>query len=304
MTPDEYCQRKAAESGSSFYYSFLFLPPERRRAITALYAFCREVDDVVDECSEPALAATKLAWWRQEIAALEQGQPQHPVTQALAPLARAYGITRERLGEIIDGMEMDLRQSRYPDLAGLERYCYHVAGVVGLMMAHVMEVQDDWALQRAADLGIALQLTNVARDVMDDARHGRVYLPLEWLAEAGVSPDEIAAPGERRRVARVVARLLDEAERFYASGEEGLRALPFRSAWAVAAARAVYREIGRLVRERGAGAWERRVIVSRPRKLARVAGAFVDAALAAGVGRFRACAPRPDLWRKRAPELD
>src|SRR5512134_2409280 len=161
MTPDEYCQRKAAASGSSFYYSFLFLPPERRRAITALYAFCREVDDVVDECADPGVAAAKLAWWRQEIAALESGQPQHPVTQALAPVARTFGISRARLGEIIDGMEMDLRQSRYPDLAALERYCYHVAGVVGLLAAGIFGYRNPRTLEYAQALGTAFQLTNI-----------------------------------------------------------------------------------------------------------------------------------------------
>jgi 15-cis-phytoene synthase len=134
MTPDEYCQQKAAASGSSFYYSFLFLPAERRRAITALYAYCREVDDVVDETSETQIAATKLAWWRAEIANLFAGNPQHPVTKALAPHL-SFGITAERLNEIIDGMEMDLTQTRYLDWPGLERYCHRVAGVVGLLAA-------------------------------------------------------------------------------------------------------------------------------------------------------------------------
>src|SRR6185436_8603775 len=133
MTPDEYCQQKAAASGSSFYYSFLFLPPDRRRAITALYAFCREVDDVVDEVHEVDLARVKLAWWRTEVANLFAGHPQHPVTRALEPFIERFGLDRARMNEIVDGMEMDLTQSRYLDWPALERYCYRVAGVVGLL---------------------------------------------------------------------------------------------------------------------------------------------------------------------------
>ena len=191
MTPEEYCQQKAAASGSSFYYSFLFLPPERRRAITALYAFCREVDDVVDECNDPALAQAKLAWWRVEVAGLFAGNPQHPVTRALAPALRPYGITEERLGEIIAGMEMDLTQTRYLDFAGLERYCYHVAGAVGLLAASIFGHTDPRTLEYAKTLGTAFQLTNIIRDVGEDARKDRIYLPMEDLRAHGVTAEDI-----------------------------------------------------------------------------------------------------------------
>ena len=191
MTPDQYSQQKAAASGSSFYYAFLFLPPERRRAITALYAFCREVDDVVDEATDPQLAQTRLAWWRAEVGRLLEGDPQHPVTRALAPAVRQFGVTAERLGEIIDGMEMDLTQSRYLDFAGLERYCYRVAGVVGLLSAGIFGYRDARTLEFAKDLGIAFQLTNIIRDVGEDARKNRIYLPLEDLKTYGVTAADI-----------------------------------------------------------------------------------------------------------------
>jgi 15-cis-phytoene synthase len=193
MTPDAYCQQKAAGSGSSFYYSFLFLPAERRRAITALYAFCREVDDVVDETSDPQLAATKLAWWRVEVGNLFAGKPQHPVTKALLPSLERYSLTQEKLAEIIDGMEMDLTQTRYLDWPALERYCYLVAGVVGLLAAGIFGYTDKRTLEYAKQLGIAFQLTNIIRDVGEDARKNRIYLPMEDLRRFNVPAAEILA---------------------------------------------------------------------------------------------------------------
>jgi 15-cis-phytoene synthase len=191
MTPDDYCHQKAAASGSSFYYSFLFLPPERRRAITALYAFCREVDDVVDETSDAQLAAAKLAWWRSELANLYAGKAQHPVTRALLPFIEKYSLSKENLGEIIDGMEMDLTQTRYLDWAGLERYCYRVAGVVGLLAAGIFGYRDRRTLEYARDLGIAFQLTNIIRDVGEDARKNRIYLPMDELKRFEVPAADI-----------------------------------------------------------------------------------------------------------------
>jgi phytoene synthase len=182
MTPDEYCQQKAAASGSSFYYAFLFLPPERRRAITAVYAYCREVDDIVDEASDASVAEAKLAWWRGEIAELFAGRPSHPVSRAMQPFLQTdFGITRERLDAIIEGMEIDLRQNRFLDYAALRHYAHLVAGVVGEVSAAIFGYRDPRTLAYAARLGLALQLINVIRDVGDDARRGRVYLPLDEL---------------------------------------------------------------------------------------------------------------------------
>jgi len=191
MSPDEYCQQKAAASGSSFYYSFLFLPPERRRAITALYAYCREVDDVVDELQDAGVAQAKLAWWAQEVERLYAGDPQHPVMRALAPHLQAYDITRERLLLVLEGMAMDLRQNRYLDFANLARYCHNVAGVVGEMAAGIFGVSDQRTYAYARNLGLALQLTNIVRDVGEDARRGRIYLPLEDLQRFGVKAADL-----------------------------------------------------------------------------------------------------------------
>ena len=223
MTPDEYCRQKAAASGSSFYYSFLFLPPDRRRAITALYAFCREVDDVVDECTDPQLAHAKLAWWRTEIAGLYAGNPQHPVTNALRPFTGQFQITAERLDEIIAGMEMDLTQTRYLDFAGLERYCYHVAGAVGLLAAGIFGYTDPRTLEYAKSLGTAFQLTNIIRDVGEDARKNRIYLPMDELKKFDVPASDILAARYSENFRDLMAFQARRAESFY---EKAMQSLP------------------------------------------------------------------------------
>jgi len=223
MTPDEYCQQKAAASGSSFYYAFLFLPAERRRAITALYAFCREVDDAVDDAAEMQVAAAKLAWWRSELAGLYAGDPQHPVTRALAPFKEEFSITAERLNEIIDGMEMDLTQTRYLDWPGLERYCYLVAGVVGVLAAGIFGYRNPRTLDYARDLGIAFQLTNVIRDVGEDARKNRIYIPMEDLKRFSVPASDIL---QSRESDAFKALMAFQAARARSQYEKAMQALP------------------------------------------------------------------------------
>jgi phytoene synthase len=223
VTPDEYCRQKAAGSGSSFYYSFLFLPPERRRAITALYAFCREVDDVVDETHDAQLAAVKLAWWRAELANLYAGAPQHPVTKALLPFLERYSLSRDRLDEIVQGMEMDLTQTRYLDWPGLERYCYRVAGAVGLLAAGIFGYLDPRTLDYARDLGTAFQLTNIIRDVGEDARRNRIYLPMAELRQFGVPAADILQARETPEFGRLMAFEAARAREHY---ERAMRALP------------------------------------------------------------------------------
>jgi phytoene synthase len=223
MTPDEYCQQKAAQSGSSFYYSFLFLPPQRRRAITALYAFCREVDDAVDEPSDPSVARSTLAWWRTEVAQLYAGSPRHPVTRALQPAIGAFGITEARLNEIMDGMEMDLNQNRYADYAGLCLYCHRVAGVVGGLAAGIFGYRNPKTLEYAEKLGLAFQLTNIIRDVGEDARKKRIYLPMSEMQEFGVTAADILGSRHTGEFARL---LRFQAERAMLCYEEALALLP------------------------------------------------------------------------------
>jgi phytoene synthase len=215
VTPDEYCQEKAARSGSSFYYSFLFLPPERRRAITALYAFCREVDDIADEVRDPGVARTKLAWWRTEVANLFSGHPQHPVTRALAPFIASAGLDSGRLNEIIDGMEMDLTYHRYPDFEALRLYAHRVAGVVGQLSASMFGYANPSTLEYAESLGIAFQLTNIIRDVGEDARRDRIYLPADEMARFGVTAEDILARRPSDDFRRLMEFQAARAEGFY-----------------------------------------------------------------------------------------
>jgi len=223
MTPEQYVQDKTARSGSSFYYAFLFLPPPRRAAITAFYAFCREVDDVVDEVSDTGVAATKLAWWRTEVAHAFAGEPTHPVTKALMPHTALYDIRAEHLGAVIDGCQMDLEQARYLDYAGLARYCHLVAGVVGEVAANIFGRTQDATIAYAHKLGLAMQLTNIIRDVGDDARRGRIYLPVSELKQFDVKAQEILNRGYSDRF---VALMKFQAERAHRCYDEAFALLP------------------------------------------------------------------------------
>lgn len=215
MNPQQYCQQKAAASGSSFYYSFLFLPRAKREAITALYAFCREVDDIADECTDIQVARNKLGWWRAELGQLYLSLPQHPVTKALAPAVRAYALPAEHFHEIIDGMEMDLEQNRYQTFEELQLYCYRVASVVGLLSASIFEFSERATLQYAHDLGMAFQLTNIIRDVGEDARRNRIYLPLDELVQFGITEEDILQGRESPQVREMLDFQIARAESFY-----------------------------------------------------------------------------------------
>jgi len=223
VTPDQYCQDKAAASGSSFYYSFLFLPKEKRRAITALYAFCREVDDVVDECSDEQVARTTLQWWRTQVAEIYSGRPQHPVAQALVPIVAQFNMAQEHLLEIIDGMEMDLDQPRYADFKSLQLYCYRVASVVGLLSVEIFGYKDRQTLKYAHDLGIAFQLTNIIRDVGEDARRNRIYLPMDEMQQFNVTAADIQNANETENFQKLMAFQIERAQRFY---DQALAQLP------------------------------------------------------------------------------
>lgn len=267
MTADEYCARKVAESGSSFYYSFRLLPAQQRAGISALYAYCREVDDVVDEVSDTNVARVKLAWWRSEVAAIYGGTPQHPVAVALADAVARYRLPQAHLQTVIDGMQMDLDQARYVDFAELETYCDRVAGVVGLMSAEIFGYEDPATRDYARKLGVAFQLTNIIRDVGEDARRGRIYLPQDDLARFGVAPSDVL----RAHATPAFAGLMRfEVERAHAWYDDALAALPAcdrhaqRAGLAMAA---IYRTLLDEIARDGYRVLDRRIALTPLRKL-------------------------------------
>ena len=266
MTPDEYCQQKTAQSGTSFYYSFMFLPPERRRAITALYAFCREVDDVVDEVSDPELARTKLAWWRTEIGATFTGTPQHPVAQALRPVVTAYRLPEEHFQTVIDGMAMDLHRNRYLDFTELERYCHSVAGVVGLMSAEIFGYVNPATRQYARDLGIAFQLTNIIRDVGEDARRGRIYLPQDELAVHAVTASALLKGESSAALTDLMKDQVARARRWYARALEALPAEDRKAQRAGIIMASIYRALLDEIERDGYRVLDRRIALTPLRK--------------------------------------
>ncbi|MDN0076172.1 presqualene diphosphate synthase HpnD [Crenobacter sp. SG2303] len=268
MTPDQYCEDKAAQSGSSFYYSFRFLKEEQRRAITALYAFCREVDDVVDECHDPNVAAAKLEWWRGEVDKLYFGTPEHPVTRALKPHVAAFDLPQAWFAEIIDGMAMDLEFARYERYADLQLYCHRVAGVVGQLSAQIFGYTDRATLKYAHELGIAFQLTNIIRDVGEDARRGRIYLPVEDLQRFNVPAADIQAYKETEAFGQMMAFQIERAEQHYRQAWELLPAADRKAQRVGLAMAAIYRAtLAEIKRDGAAKVLNQRLSLTPVRKL-------------------------------------
>lgn len=215
MTPDEYCQQTAAASGSSFYYSFLFLPTEQRRAITALYAFCRVVDDIVDNVSEASVARMKLTWWRGQVEQIFNGKPDHPVAIALANYKDKFNIQAEPLFAVIEGMEMDLDKYSYANWDELKEYCWRAAGVVGDLSANIFGYQDPKTLEYAETLGLAFQMTNIIRDVGEDARRGRIYIPSDEMQAHEVTKDDILDGNYNQNFQNLMQAQTDRARDLY-----------------------------------------------------------------------------------------
>lgn len=267
MTPDRYCEQKIAASDSSFQYSSPFLEPEARRAMNALYAFCREVDEVVDECRDPGVARTKLAWWREEIGRAFTGAPQHPVTRALKDVVARHNLSHEHFQEIIAGAEMDLDCNAYRSFEELSLYCYRVASAAALLAAGIFGYEDRRTLKYAHDLGMAFRLTHILRDVAKDAGHGRVYLPEEDMTRFGVSREEVL---NGRLDDRMHALLKFEAERagqFYRQADEYL---PERDRYRQRGGlimTAICQSLLKAIADAGYQVFTRRIDLSPPRKL-------------------------------------
>ena len=300
--------REAIQKGSKSFAAAaaLFDAPTRADA-EMLYAWCRHCDDVIDGqtlghgMSPVADAPARLeALYAQTRAAMAGETPTDPVFAAFQSVALRRGIPERYALDMIDGFAMDVEGRRYATLNELLDYCWGVAGVVGTMMALVMGVRPDAlpTLRRAQDLGLAFQLTNIARDIVEDARNDRVYVPGDWLAELGVPRDAVADPAHRAAVAVIAKRLVDAAEPYYASARWGMRDLPVRCAWAIGAARGVYRQIGLDVVKAGDHAWDERVVVSGRMKAWRALEGGVMALRSATLDRWRATPQRPAMWSR------
>lgn len=308
MDPIVEASRLRIERGSkSFAAAARLFDKETRASAYMLYAWCRHCDDEIDgqdfghqnESTAAAQegAAERLSRLRTQTRQALDGKADHEVFEALARVMSKHQIPERHAFELLDGFEMDVSGRVYRTLDDTLDYSYHVAGVVGVMMAMVMGVRDRETLNRASDLGIAFQLTNIARDVIPDAEVGRFYLPEDWLAEAELDRQSITVPANRDRVYAVAERLLETADQYYDSAQYGIAHLPARAAWAIAAARNVYRDIGRVIRARGAKAWDRRAYVGRTRKLTGVALGGVQVAFAQiGAANLNGGGSREGLW--------
>lgn len=300
---------RIAKGSKSFAGAAKLFDVETRASAFMLYAWCRHCDDEIDgqvlgyarqdRRRPPREVLVEL---REKTLAATAGKATEPIYIGLQRVVEKHKIPAAHALELIRGMEMDVEMEtagrRYRTRDDVLEYCYHVAGCVGVMMAMVMGATEPSVLRRASDLGIAFQLTNIARDVVPDAAEGRFYLPADLMAAHGLTEQNLAVPENRARVFAATRALLDEAERYYASAQAGLPHLPFRSAWAVAAARRVYRDIGAIVRARGAAAWDTRASTSKARKLSGVALAGLDAARTrGGVGQ---ATDRTGLWTPKS----
>ena len=307
---------RSIEVGSkSFAAASRLFDPATRRSVLMLYAWCRHCDDVVDgqelgfnvAAAAPHDAACALAVLQDQTRRAYLGEPMRdPAFAAFQEVALGHRIDPRFAFDHLAGFAMDVQETHYETIEDTLRYCYHVAGVVGLMMASIMDARvanNARVLDRACDLGLAFQLTNIARDIVEDARMGRCYLPAQWLREAGIPPSALAEPRYRAQLAKVAARLVDYAEPYYDSAGAGIAALPLRSAWAIASARNVYRQIGIEVKRRGARAWDERAGTTRATKLwllAKGTASALGSRFSDPVGRTRPAA----LWQRPGAAAD
>ncbi len=300
---DVYAEQTIAAGSQSFAAAARLFPKAMRRDATALYAWCRHCDDVVDgqvlghgRIAQEGTPAERLVLLEAQTRdALDGGPIEHPAFAALRDVVQRNDISHALPFAHLNGFCMDIEGRRYATLTDLLGYCYGVAGVVGVMMAHLMGARAETTLDRACDLGLAFQMTNIARDAVEDAENGRVYLPLDWLSEAGIPPERVADPRFRAPLAGVAARLVAAAEPYYDSAEIGLRDLPWRAAWTIGMAKNVYRAIGIKVLARGASAWNGRTSTTKAEKLAHAASGGWDALRS----RARPKGERPEgLWTR------
>ena len=278
-------EQSIAKGSKSFGMAAKLFRPEIRADVVMLYAWCRHADDLIDgqefgfgqdENHRDGQHARLAELKAKTATALRGEQVDDPAFDVLVEVTQNNEIPARHPQELIDGFEMDVNERDYATLEDTLDYCYHVAGVVGVMMAMVMGVRKAAVLDRASDLGLAFQLTNIARDIIDDAGVGRRYLPADLLGRHGLTVDSFAAPENRPALHAAACDQLDAAERYYASARWGLPALDWRSAWAIASAARVYRAIGQKLRRTGPAAWDRRISTGTFTKLGLVVLALGD----------------------------
>lgn len=300
--------RDIIEQGSKSFSAAAKLFDERtRESAFMLYAWCRYCDDQIDgqdlgfgqkaQTKEAQLERLDMLYDRTRRAMAGESMDE-PVFIALQRIVQRHNMPERYPLELLEGFQMDVDDRQYETIEDTLLYCYHVAGVVGVMMAIVMGVDDEATLDRACDLGLGFQLTNICRDIIEDAGEGRMYLPRAWVAEAGIPEDRLSDPAHRTAVFSVAERLLDTAEAYYQSAYYGISRLPLRSGWAIATARGVYRDIGRAVRRKGPQAWDNRVVVSKSRKIMWVLAGGLTAAYTRGALRGRPFPHRNGLWTR------
>lgn len=262
------CNRRMAVGSKSFSLAARLFPRRERESARLLYSWCRHCDDEIDRATSPEAAKERLAILFKQTHSALAGKPQTDISfRAFQRVCQESRVPHEYPLELLRGMEMDVFGQKYATERELKLYCFRVASVVGLMMTHVMGVDKPEALKQASDAGMAMQMTNIARDVKEDHALGRVYLPREWFAAEGLEPLSADQDFDATRAWRVTERLLALADRYYDSGRAGLRRLPLSAAFAVAAAIEIYSEIGRIARKRRAASWDTRIVVSGPKKL-------------------------------------
>lgn len=270
-----YCQRVARQIARTFYYGSLFLPPEKRRATWTLYAFCRTADDIADEPDIYPEPEAELARWRAALTAAYAGQPRGPVMTAWADMLERFPVPIAPALDLLDGVAMDLHGQRYATFDDLRLYCYRVAGTVGLLMASILGYDDPAALDAAVDLGIAMQLTNILRDIGEDLTHGRVYLPAEDMARFGYSEDVLRAGIVNPAFVQLIEHQIARAEGYYARGMRGISLLAPESRLAIALSARLYHDILTRIRRNGYDVFSRRAHISPAGKLAALPGVWL-----------------------------
>lgn len=302
-----YSETTIKQGSKSFAKAAMLFDPRTRESVTMLYAWCRYCDDVIDgqvlghgqQQLSTADKRERLQMLREETDRICNGQSSTiPAFAALQQVVQRHGIARRHLVELLDGFAMDAAEVRFVDMDDTLTYCYHVAGVVGVMMAQIMGVRDEEIMHRAADLGITFQLTNIARDIREDMQVGRCYLPEEWLQRMGIAREEMHLAEHRPALHALACELVAHAERYYASARIGMAQLPWRCAWAIASALLIYRDIGLQVRAGGVDALSGRMQVSNARKIRHLCFGWFAAAIAVNRRKRAASTPRTGLWTR------